>query len=302
MILVTGGCGVLGSRLVKRLLAEGNSVRVLALAGDPAVARIDGCDIQIRYGDVAQAQDLAGICDGVTVVLHLAAVIITSDETQYETVNVQGTANLIAEARKNKGIRFIYVSSASVVYPKSTAYSRSKRQAEHLVINSGVAYTIIRPTLVYDKGRGGQEFDIFLDYLNKWPVVPFIGAGSALKRPVYTEDVINGLVACVKLLPGNKIYNLSGGEAICIKDFARLCLRLMGKERRPIVSIPVWLCLSTAWFLEKFFKNPPLRWPVIAGIIQDANLDPAEAEKDLGYSPKKVSEFLVECFPREIIN
>jgi len=299
MILVTGGTGVMGSVLVKRLCASGSPVRVLTLPNDRFVSRLDGLKVDLRYGDIADASSLSGICEGVTTVLHLAAVVIAFDDAVYDGVNTGGTRNVVSEAGRSGVKRIVHVSSASVVYPRTTAYSRSKRECERIVRESGLSWTIVRPTLVYDKGHGGEEFDGFLDYLRKFPVVPFIGAGAAKKRPVFVGDIIDGLTAaCSDSRPSGAVYNLSGGESISIEAFARLCLRLMGMERKPIVHLPVGLCMMMSRIMEATMKRPPLRWPVIAGITQDADLDPADSVRDLGYRPARVSEMLPRCFPR----
>jgi len=298
MILVTGGTGIMGSELVRKLASLGNAMRVLTLPDDPFISRLEGLNIEIVYGDVSRIKDLGGICDGVDTVYHLAAVIVTNDDRQYQRINVGGTANLLHEAMKAGVKHFIYISSASVVYPRTTAYSRSKGDCERMVKKSGLNFTIIRPTLVYDK-RGGQEYNMFLDYLRKFPIVPFIGNGNAVKRPVSVSAIINGLVAlCKNTKAYGKTLNFSGDEAISIREFARLSLRLLG-QRKLIVSIPVIMCHAIALCMRLCMKNPPLRWPVIAGITQDANLDPTEAKEIAGFAPEKVTEELPRCFPRE---
>ena len=299
IILITGGTGVMGSVLVRRLADAGNRVRVLTLPNDPAVARVKHQNVEVRYGDVGDAATLAGICDGVDTVYHLAAVIIAFDDALYQNINAGGTRNVVEQAKKAEVRHFIHVSSASVLYPKPTPYSLSKKECERIVKESGIPWTIVRPTLVYDKGKGGQEFDILLEYLKQFPVVPFIGPGKARKRPVFVDDIIHGLTA----LHGNakavgRIYNFSGAESISILDFCRLCLRLQGTPRKPIVKLPVWFCHMLAAVLAAVMKNPPLRWPVIAGMTQDANLDPSDTMRDLGYRPAGVTEKLAECFPR----
>jgi nucleoside-diphosphate-sugar epimerase len=299
-ILITGGTGAMGSVLVRKLHEQGHRIRVLTVPGDPLTKRLEGMDVDIRYGDVADAESLRGIGDGISVVYHLAAIIITTDETLYTRINTEGTRNMVAEAVRAGVHHFIHVSSASVVYPQTTAYSRSKRAAERIVQESGLSYTIIRPTLVYGE-RGGQEFDMFLAYLKKFPVVPFIGKGQALKRPVYVGDIIGGLVKCANRGAGTgKVYNFSGANAISIHDFARLCLVLMNREQVKIVHIPVWICRLMAGIMNRMFRDPPLKWSVIAGITQDANLDPQEAVRELGYAPSGLIDTLKGCFPREL--
>ncbi len=298
MIAITGGAGVMGTELVKRFRAAGEQVRVVTLPGDPGATRVESLGAEVWSADVADAASMSGVCDGVHTVYHLAAVIVAFDNRVYERVNVGGTAVVLAEAAAAGVGHVVHVSSASVVYPKTTAYSRSKREAERLVRESGVPYTIVRPTLVYAE-RGGEEFEQFLDYLRRFPVVPFIGRGAARKRPVYVEDVIAGLAAIRACdAARGKVYNLSGGEAITIREFARLCLELMGRKGVPIVTVPVWACHVVSAVMGAVMRRPPLRWPVIAGVTQDADLDPSEAMRELGYSPRKVSERLPACFPR----
>ena len=83
---------------------------------------------------------------------------------------------------------------------------------------------------------------MFLEYLKKYPVVPFIGRGRSLKNPVHTRDTLQGLQAVV----GNekaygKIYNLSGGEEISIWDLGKLMLKHQGKKKL-FLPIPVPIC------------------------------------------------------------
>ena len=299
-ILITGGTGAMGSVLVKRLSERGHALRVLTLPGDRnAAALAQEFGVDVRYGSVADASACRGLCDGVDTVLHLAAVIITNDESLYTTVNAGGTRNIAAQAAAAGVGHFIHVSSASVVYPKPTPYSISKRLAEELVRKSKLSsWTIVRPTLVCGR-TGGQEFDMFLDYLGRFPVVPFIGPGRALKRPVLVDDVVDGLEKLARLETGaNAVYNLSGATAVSILDFSRLCLTLMGSPHRPFVHLPVWMCVALAGMMKRAMKNPPLKWSVIAGVTQDADLDPSGAMKAFGYSPKGVERFLPGCFPR----
>ncbi|MBN2035682.1 MAG: NAD-dependent epimerase/dehydratase family protein [Chitinispirillaceae bacterium] len=297
-ILITGGTGAMGSVLTKKLVELGYTVRLLALPGDAGAARLAWENVELRYGDVASADQCAGLCDGVQTVLHLAAIIITPDEALYTSVNAGGTRNMVRAAEAAGVSHFIHVSSASVVYPKPTPYSISKRVAEKYVTESRLSWTIVRPTLVYGK-RGGQEFDMFLRYLNRFPVVPFIGDGTSLKRPVYVDDVVDGMLKLAIMPEGRRtVYNFSGGSVISMMDFARLCLSLSGKEYRTIVRIPVWLCRTIAFVLRRIMHDPPLKWSVIAGITQDANLDPQQAIRELGYSPAGVERMLPRSFPR----
>ncbi|HEX2871389.1 MAG TPA: NAD-dependent epimerase/dehydratase family protein [Polyangiaceae bacterium] len=294
--LVTGAAGVMGARLTARLRKAGWQVRALVLPGDPLRARVEALGCEVYEGDVSDAASLSGVCEGVELVYHLAAVIIAHDPTVFQRVNRDGTAHVLAEARRAGVAHFVYVSSASVVYPRRTRYAESKLEAERLVEGSGLAYTIVRPTLVYEQG-GGQELMMFLAYLRRFPVVPFIGAGRAKKRPVWSEDIVDGLVRLAHApVAHGKTYNFSGAEALSMRELAELLL-LHHDEPRPFLHLPVWVCRALAALLALLMKRPPLTSSAIAGIVNDADLDPTEAMHDLGYAPLGVRAGFQRCFP-----
>ena len=138
---------------------------------------------------------------------------------------------------------FVYVSSASVTYPRRTRYAESKLAGEALVkAERRFAHTIVRPTLVYED-NGGQEFLLFQHYLERFPVVPFIGDGRARKRPVQAQDIVEGLAA----IAGNprshgQTYNFSGADSVSIRELADLMLARRGQRRRflhlPVGAVP----------------------------------------------------------------
>lgn len=296
-VLVTGAGGVLGERLVRGLISRGYRVRGLVLPSDASRPRLEALGVEVVEGDVSRADTVQGLADGIDTVFHLAAIILSPDAAVFSRVNRDGTAHVVSQARAAGVSHFIYVSSASVTYPKLTPYAQSKLEAEELVRReSAFAWTIVRPTLVYDE-RGGQEFVLFRDYLERLPWVFFIGDGNARKRPVLSDDLVAGLLA----LPGaevshGKTYNFSGGESIRIRELAELMLAHRGKRRR-FVHVPVPVCRALAALLGAVQRRPLLTPSSIAGIVNDADLDPAEAARDLGYRPLGVRAGFARCFP-----
>ena len=297
VVLVTGAAGEVGKGLCRQLADAGWSVRALVLARDPLRARLEGLGFDLREGDIRDPASLAPAAAGVDTVLHLAAVILARDPRVFESVNHQGTANMVAAAAAAGARHFVYVSSASVVYPRLTPYGQSKLSAEQSVKSERrLAHTIVRPTLVYDETGGGQEFRIFCDHLRRFPVVPFIGDGASRKRPVHAADVAGALVRIVgNPVAFGKTYNLSGGESITLDELARLVMQLRG-EGRPILHLPVPLCRALAKILSFTMKDPPLTNYSIAGFINDADLDPTAAIAEIGYHPRGVRAGLAGCF------
>jgi NADH dehydrogenase len=261
-------------------------VRALVLPRDPLRARLEGLDVpvDIREGDVRDPVALGAAVAGVDTVLHLAAVILASDVAVFDEVNRKGTAHLVA-ASAAAGVRhFIYVSSASVVYPRLTPYGRSKLAAEAIVKGEHrLRHTIVRPTLVYDE-TGGQEFALFRRYLERFPVVPFVGPTrgprAARKRPIQAAL--------------GRTYNLSGGETITLAELGRLVLALEGRPKL-FLPLPTFLCRAAAYGLAAVMKNPPLTPYAVAGFTNHADLDPSEAMRELGWQPRGVRAGLAAC-------
>ena len=299
MILVTGGTGVIGMRLVDKLMATGNRMRILTLPGDPAVEKMKQKDIDIFYGDITDVTSIKNVCRNVETVYHLAAIILSPLNTDlFWKINYQGTKNLLQEAGRSGVDHFIYVSSASVTYPITNEYAKSKKNAEELVVHSGIPhYTVVRPTLAYEDG-GAAEIVHFINYLKKFPVIPFIGRGNALKSPVFVEDIIDGLVN----IHGNEkaygsIYNFSGGEQLTLEEMAKRLLKHMGKKKL-FIHLPIVICKVLAacsiMMSRLIRKQPLLTYQTITGVTQHANLDNSKAVKDLNFHPRPFREGIKE--------
>jgi nucleoside-diphosphate-sugar epimerase len=297
MILVTGGLGVMGTTLVKGLIQKGNKVRVIDIPNHPNANGLRGTGADVVLGDITRLDTINHAFEGVETIYHLAAVLISYDPAVFEKVNVGGTRNMIEGGIACGAKHFIHVSSISVTYPHQTPYSLSKREAERLVrTQDKMQWTIIRPSLSYNE-RGGQEFMMFYDYLMKFPVVPFIGDGKAVKNPVHVDDLMKGFLA----VPNNpkafgKLYNFCGSEEISIGDLAKLMLTHKGATK-PFVHIPVSVSKVMASLMKVTMKRPPLTWSGIAGLTQNANPDWSQAKEDLDYHPIGITEGMKRCFP-----
>jgi NADH dehydrogenase len=245
---------------------------------------------QIHFGDVTKPETLADAFAGVDVIYHLAAVLLCEKTDLFQTVNVEGTRHVANAAEAAKVSHLIHISSASVVYPKTTHYSRSKRQGEDIVRTcQKVHWTLVRPTLVYDHD-GGLEFKLYADFVRRYPVVPMVAGGHARKSPVHVNDLLSGLVA----MAGNpitygKTYNLSGGEIVTLRELAALMMEPQGRLK-PMVTVPASLCRIAACLWGAINRRPMLMEHTLAGLTQDADLDHSAATLDLGYRPLGVHQ------------
>ncbi len=258
MILVTGGLGVMGTALVKGLIKKAIKVRVVDIPNHPNKNGLEGTGAEVILGDITKPETIKDAFNGVDSIYHLAAVVIAHDPEVFEKVNVGGTRNMIEGGIACGAKHFIFVSSISVTYPHATAYSQSKRRCERFVKDQDqMKWTIIRPSLAYNE-CGGQEFMMFYDYLLKFPIVPLIGNGKAIKNPVHVDDLVRGFLA----VPNNKkayckTYNFCGSEEITIGELGKLMLKHKGKSK-PFVHLPIPVCNILAGVMNITMKKPPL--------------------------------------------
>ena len=165
-VLVTGGTGLVGSRLLKRFVEAGIEARGLVRTGKEVPAGVTAVD-----GDILNPESLPAALDGVSDVIHLAALFRTADEDAVWRVNRDGTGNLIAAVRQHAPDARLILASTSNVYaadlthpateddPTSpwAAYPASKIEAEQQLQASGLTWSVIRLPFVYGDRDGHLE-------------------------------------------------------------------------------------------------------------------------------------------------
>jgi NADH dehydrogenase len=284
----------MGLRLIRALGAHGHRVRALCLPGDPAAAKARALGAETAFGDITDPSTLEPALRGVRAVFHLAALLLSPGRPEaFRQVNAEGTRNLVAAAEAAGVGHLIYVSSISVAYPRSNAYSRSKAQGEAYVKGARLSWTIVRPSLAYEDG-GAAEFMAFVDHLKRGRSVWLPAGGRARKNPVHVEDLASGFAS----LPGNaaafgKTYVFSGGAGLSLREMAELLTKHMGRPKR-VRSLPAWACLmaaGAAWLWARAAGRPPIfTWQTYTGLVQDADFAPDLARSDLGYAPRSFRE------------
>lgn len=165
-LLLTGATGLVGARLLPRLLQAGHDCRVLMRAGKTAPKGATSVE-----GDLFDAGALRDAVDGVTAIIHLAAIFRTLDNDLIWKSNLDGTRNLVEAAKAHAAeARFILASTSNIygeegrhpgretdAVDPAHAYPASKLAAEALVRESGLTWSILRFSFVYGDGDGHLE-------------------------------------------------------------------------------------------------------------------------------------------------
>lgn len=148
-LAITGATGFVGGALIDRALAAGHELRALTRRPQPARAGVTWIS-----GDLTDPGDL---CVGADTVIHVAGVVNARDRAGFAAGNIAGTDAIVGAAHAAGVDRFVHVSSLAAREPGLSNYGWSKAEAERVVIDSGLGWSIVRPPAVYGPGDRDQR-------------------------------------------------------------------------------------------------------------------------------------------------
>jgi nucleoside-diphosphate-sugar epimerase len=206
--LVTGATGFVGSHLVEALRRSGAEVTALARSPQKA-ARLGDQGVLVVNGDLHNAAALEQATRDQDIIFHVAGVVAARSEAEFLRANRDGTSNLVAAARGQGGRRLVLVSSLAAGGPSErgrplngsepphpvTAYGRSKLAAEEVVKESGLAWSVVRPPIVYGP-RDQEVLKVFR--IARLGVAPVFGDGTQELSAVHAADLADALLAVGK--------------------------------------------------------------------------------------------------------
>jgi NADH dehydrogenase len=220
MMLVAGATGVLGAEICRRLRQRGREVRALVRESSDQkkidALKVLGCSI--AKGDLKDRASLDAACHGVDVVISTVTAITTAKPgDSFDATDAQGTINLV-EAAKRAGVRqFVYVSFQTDGMPDAPLVL-GKRTAERHIMNSGIEYTILQPSLFMEAWLGPI---LFADPVAGTAKV--YGSRDVRFRYVSVYDVAEVAVQCVaNPAVRNAVVPFGGPDALTQRDAVRL--------------------------------------------------------------------------------
>lgn len=187
----------------------------------------------ISYDDSASLEQALA---GADCVIHLAGILIENKHSNYASANVAATAAVVEAAKAMSVKHIIFISVVGASASSSNAYFRSKGAAEELVLNSGLAGTVVRTPILMGPGTAGASSLIGTASSGQAKV---LGGGDYSMRPLDTDDLSSALIKlATKEAEGSQVFELVGPEAIAYKDLIKKTAGLMGKEVE-VGSVPV---------------------------------------------------------------
>lgn len=246
-IAITGATGFVGSHLATRLVSEGHEV--VRLARRP---RSGEADIVVSpLDDVNQLSEAFAGCDAVA---HCAGINREIGDQTYARVHVEGTRKVV-EAAKAAGVEKIVLMSFLRARPDcGSPYHESKWEAEEIVRNSGLDYTIFKAGVVY--GRGDHMLDHLSHALHTFPVFGLVGFKEKSIRPLAIEDLVHVMrAALIDRRLKRQTVAVLGPEEIYLSEAVRRVAEVVGKQ--PLMfPLPIVCHLSMASFFEWTMKIP----------------------------------------------
>jgi NADH dehydrogenase len=252
-ILVTGGTGFVGSRIVHELRTEGRDVRALVRRPERG-AHLASLGVELATGDVTDPASLAAATVGCTHVVHLVA-ILTGRPQDFDRVMTQGTRNVIAAAKGAGVERFVLMSALGTTASTKDVvpYFGAKFAMEQDTVASGLEYTIFRPSFIF--GRGGA-LATFMKQVRYSPVVTVIGSGQQRIQPIWLDDVAEHFARALETPAAtNKTFEIGGPDIVTWDELYRTIAKVLGK-RRALAHIPASLARSGARATQWIPKAP----------------------------------------------
>ncbi|GAB4388352.1 MAG: NAD(P)H-binding protein [Thermodesulfovibrionales bacterium] len=281
MLFIAGSTGFIGKNLLEALREKGLKARCLVRSGEKARA-VEEMGFEAALGDITDAESLKGALDGVKTAVHLVGIIAERGGQTFEKVHVEGTRNLVAEAKSAGVGRFFYQSALGADLGSWAKYHRTKAEAEEIVKASGIPWTIFRPSLVVGEGDGFTTR--IQEMIRLAPVIPVPGDGKARFQPIYVGDWVKCFLKAMDD-PGaeGRTYELGGPEHITYNEIVKAVSAAMGRSKA-LFHFPAGLALVGLKFLEKT-PFSPATVEQLKLLDTDNICQPDAVRKDFGFEP-----------------
>lgn len=276
-LVVTGGSGFLGGFVLREARTAGHEVLAVTRSSAAAevVVRLGARSIPGDLDDPGSLDEAFGFAaqKGAEVLVNLASLGF-------------GHAPAIVAAAEEAGLtRAVFVSTTAVTTALPAPSKRVRLDAEQVIRASSLAWTIIRPTMIYG-AEGDRNIARLLALLRRTPVVPVPGGGRRLQQPVHVQDLARAVLAsAVTNAAISKIYNVAGPQALTFRDLLREAGAAV--DRRPrLLPVPM---RPTIWALQAYEKaasRPRFRAEQLERLSEDKAFDISAAVADLDFRPR----------------
>lgn len=277
-ILVLGGAGFIGRCLVDRLVAQGRKVCVPTRRRAAARSLWVLPSVEVVEADVGDAATLARLLAGRDAVINLVGILHGTDK-QFAAAHVELPRALVAACQAQGVKRLLHVSALGADPQGPSAYLRSKGEGERIVRAAPLAWTVLRPSVVFGEG---DSFLALFARLARWlPLLP-IGGGSARMQPVWVQDLVTAMCSALdSSLAARRSYEVCGPTVYTLAELVRFAARASGHPRA-VISLPGWAASAMA----RLFALLPVPAPFTPDDLRTLSVDSVASSQPYQPAPE----------------
>lgn len=266
-VLVTGGTGFVGRDVIAQLKKDGYKVRALVRANSNKKSALEGADLV--SGNIWDENSIdKNAFNDVEFVVHLVGILQKYKENTFDRVHVQGTKTMVDMAKKSGVKKFIHMSALGTRKDGKSQYHKTKWQAEEYVRQSGLKYTIFRPSIIF--GDDCEFIRQMLGFVKKPLVTPVAGLGKNKFQPIDVKNVAEFFVDALENSKSNDQTFALGGQSEFnmdeLLDLFAVCVR--GKPKIKM-HIPIYLMKPLVFLMENILSKPPVTLDQLAMLKED---------------------------------
>ncbi|HEV2195278.1 MAG TPA: NAD(P)H-binding protein [Candidatus Acidoferrum sp.] len=260
MLVITGAFSYTGKYATRILLDRGYRIRTLTY--HPERENVFGDKVQVFSYNFDHPERLTETLRGASTLINTYWVRFPRGTATFEQA-VGNTRTLIAAAKEAGVQRIIHVSIANPSLDSPLGYYKGKAQLEQAVAESGLAYTILRPTVIF-----GLE-DILINniawFVRHFPVFAIPGDGRYRIRPIFVEDMARLIVDAIEG-KGNSVRDAVGPETYTFEELIRLIAKELGRRTR-VVHVPTPIAYLATRVTGWLVGDVVLTWEEYKGLM-----------------------------------
>jgi NADH dehydrogenase len=292
-VFVTGGTGFVGKAVIRALLAQGFLVRCLVRPGSEH--DLKGFESIDRVpGDVLQPDGLTASVEGCSALVHLVGIIREQRGVTFERLHVQATRNMLALALAAGIKRFAQMSALGTRPGARARYHQTKWEAEEAVRASDLAWTILRPSIIF--GRGDAFMSILGRAVKQLPVMPVLGDGRYRLQPIPVEQVAEGFARALRTPESvRQTYEVAGPTPYAFVDLLDEIGRALARPRVRKLHVPLGPVRAMTRALD-WLPFYPLSTDQLIMMEEESVTDPSRFFAELGLAPEPLAAGLERMF------
>lgn len=278
LVAITGAAGFVASRLIPRLVARGDGVIAILRTGrDPAPIAALGA--QVRQADLTALDPDSDLFRGATDAVHLSG--------------MSQAPRLLPPLLRAGVRRGVFVSSAGVHTRLVSPGADSKRAGEAALRATSLAFTILRPSMIYGTPRDRNVVRL-LRWIDRVPVLPLPAGGGTPQQPVHVDDLTDAILASLdREQASRREYDVGGPVALSLREMVRTCARALA---RPVLTLPI--PLGPTHRLVHLARRAGFPCPVspeqVLRLAESKAVDISAARQDLNFEPRSFEAGVAE--------